>query len=222
MNLTRSQSLTIAIGSLGLFFALGILVVQNRSQGRISVSTVRLSQEAAVETDANTEQEAVTDLPSAAKSQSGEESGFILKNFHRSEVSDGQKIWEITADTGRYFPESNSIALSRASLTLYRKNGDVIKIDADQALVKLVGSALVGADASGNVVITKNGSEVTIKTDQASYNKIEQIVTTPGFVSIDTEAMEVSGSRLTIDLEKNEALLAEDVETLVKPRSKKS
>jgi len=207
MYLTKAQSLTVALGTLALFFIGGI-------------TYMRLSQPPFV--TGATESAPVVEPTGApagttpATSPGG--SNFVLENFHRSEMKDGKKIWEVSAVKGQYFPETNTARLDTPSLLFYRPNGDVVALKAEAATITLAGTSLTRAEISGKVKVVYS-EKVTMETELAVYEKEKNLVTAPGKVTITSAQLDIIGRELTAKLDKNEFTLAKDVSSTVKKRA---
>jgi len=204
---TKQQSRVVAVGILGLFFLVVFLLLRSPriADGRT--------------TNFSTSSSGVkTDEP---------RSQFSLKNFSRSEVKNGKKIWEVKAALGEYFSGSNSIKLTEAVLWLYPKengaaknelttslgNGAVV-LSAKEATLSLQGTELVNATVSGNVKIVYN-EKVTLTTETASYDKTNDLVTAHGEVTITGEAFNVTGELLEAHVSTRDIKLNKNVKTVL-------
>lgn len=145
------------------------------------------------------------------------ESKFVLKEFHRFEVRDGRKIWEAKGSQGQYFPEQNAARINDAKVWVYKKDGKDVSLTAGQALLKLQGPALIGAEASDGVVVQYAG-EQTLETDRLLYDKDSAKITAPGIVQIRGALLDIEGESLEGDLNSNVFTLKRNVSTVLKPR----
>ena len=202
ISLTRRQSLSIGIGAIALFFGLGVVMLQNDKPKATKVG----SGEAAV-------------VDSAEQVQNANlESRFTLQRFHRSEVKNGKKVWEVEADKGQYDPQTNSAKLESATVQLFKDDG-IVTMKAPKAILYLDGTALKSATASDGVVITYD-DKLKIETNSATYDKVNNSVTSDDFVKITSESMEISGTGLSADTITKEFTLKKNIETIIKGRPK--
>lgn len=201
MNLTRTQSVTLAIATLALFFGVSLLLIKQSRQQVVP---------------------RIKDMVefSTASSAAPEQSSFVLNNFHRSETRNGKLVWEVDAKRGQYFPETNTAKLEQAKLWLYSEKGTATVLDTAGATLYLKGVGLDKAEAFGGVVMVHN-NKVTITTDQAVYDKSNELVTAPGIVKIKGELIEVTGKGLEVKLDNQEARLLNNVESVIRPKGKK-
>jgi LPS export ABC transporter protein LptC len=202
MYLSKRQSRLVALGTLAAFFVGGSVYIGFSRPGSAPSITP----------------DTVTDsggpaTPSALGSPSG--SNFVLNNFHRSEMKDGKKIWEVTATRGQYFPETNTAQLDEPSLLFYRSTGEVVELRAAQALLTLSGTTLNRAEISGAVRVVY-GAKTTMTTEFALYDRASDTVTAPGEVTISSAELDIVGRELTAQIESQVFTLAKDVSSTVK------
>lgn len=207
MYLTKAQSLTVALGTLALFFVGGITYMRLSQPSFVSPTS---------ETPATIEPTAVPENTGLATPASG--SNFVLENFHRSEMKDGKKVWEVSAVKGHYFPETNTARLETPSLLFYRPNGEVVQLNAEGATITLAGTSLTRAEITGKVKLVYS-EKVTMETELAVYDKEKNLVTAPGEVTITSAQLDIVGRELTAKLDRNEFRLAKDVSSTVKKRA---
>jgi LPS export ABC transporter protein LptC len=144
---------------------------------------------------------------------------FVLDKFHRSETKDGKKLWEVTASRGEYQPTNNSAVLRNAVLEMAQGKSGSVEIRSDDATLFLKGTGLDRAELQGNVVLIQN-KKTTLTSDQAVYDRTKNTITIPGSVRIDGPLLEILGTGLTGDLEKQQFTLASQVVTTIKPRQR--
>lgn len=211
MRLTKSQSIVIAAGSILLFFGIAIMLVQGRGSIPVRPVSNSQSQAAPIITNSESSNPGSTTLPT---------SEVILNRFHRSEVKDGKKLWEVQAQQGRYLPESASIELTSAHLSVYQKSGETVTLQAQKATLYLSGQELVRAETSGGVKVDRDG-KVTLETERATYMRNDNIVQAPGFVQIKSDTLNVSGTGLEVNLDTEEIKLNSEVSSVVQPSKAK-
>lgn len=203
MRLSKGQSLLVAVASIALFFVVGIsLMKREANQGPLREDPASSS--------------AAASIP-AAPAADAPASSFVLGVFQRSEVKNGKKQWEVKAKDGFYNPEKSTATVHDAVLWVYDKSGDVIELTAKEAILHLQGPALTKAEASGGVRVVRNG-EVTVETEKAVYDKVNNKMTAPGVVRLTSDKADISGTRLEVDLNSKELTLQADVSTLIKPK----
>jgi len=213
MRLSLVQSRLIAAGVLGLFFALGILFVR-RSHLPVKKTSITETPNPAIDPNSHS-----TRLGAANATNDQSNPVFSLKEFHRSQIEDGKVVWQVDAANGTFDPASNSATLANAHLITNDKNGDKLEIIAGAAKLFLDGVLLKQADASAGVNITF-GDRINLTTDQASLNQLSGDVAAPGQVTIQSDAMLISGEVLQGNLKTKELRLLRQVSTTVFPRNR--
>lgn len=194
VHITRTQSRVIAILTLILFMGLGVFMVR-RNPGLIQKPI----------------------FPSGS-SEEVASAGFLLNKFHRTETKGGKKLWEVTADTGEYFSSSDSARLSNAFLVLYQKNGDVVEVRSNKALLHFTGNTLLRAELSESVKMNVNKTRF-VTTDKADYNKPEDSLFAPGYARIEDEKMILEGESLRVKLSAGDLSYEKNVKSRIKATS---
>ncbi len=197
MNITRSQSILLAVAGLVVFFAVGVLFSLSNPKGVVqSAREVKLAMDP--EDGAN----------------------IRLNDFQRSETKDGKKVWEVKGKVGEYFPERNLVKVKGADLWLYRKDGEVIHLVAEDAIVELEGNSLRSADLRKNVVVDIQSRGAIIETEHAVYSKADDIVRAPGRVKFRSKMMDLVGTSLIAHVGARELTLEQQVESVVRREKK--
>lgn len=211
MHITKKQSLVIAIGTILLFFVVSIFGFKSRPTPRNTpqrASAVTSPTVAPVNSSTPITPEATQ-----------ETSRFTLKEFHRSEVRDGKKLWEIYGTEGSVVAAANAAKIRDAKLSLYRPDGSQIDIKADEATVVLENATIASADLIGHVEIQKS-KEYTLSTERLIYTKKAEQVSAPGRVNIQGPLIHVAGDALDGDLATNTFKLKKNVSSKILPGAK--
>ncbi|MBX7144529.1 MAG: LPS export ABC transporter periplasmic protein LptC [Oligoflexia bacterium] len=200
MRLSRRSSLIIACVSVLFAFAWGISTISKGKPAKeIPVGPAPTP--------------TPTPLPGPADSK------FVLNEFHRSEVRDGKKMWEIFGTQGQLVSEQNLVRVSNPHVILYKDKGDVVDIKATSADVKLDGSAIGKATLSGNVIVSYNSAN-TLTTEELVYDRASGRVTSEQRVRVSGDLIEVEGDELRGNLNEKEFTLLKNVRSTLKPKKK--
>lgn len=199
MRITKRQSIVFGLGTLALFFCFGVLMLNRASSIKVAEHAREFPGEAA---------------PQITKEDL--DSPVTLNQFHRSEIRDGRKLWEVKADKGRYFPKNNSSALENANIIFFRPDETVVELKAVRAILYISGVDLSRAEASEGVELIYD-NKVRIVTESALYDKQSNTVYAPGFVKIMSDRMEISGNILSARVDEHEFNLKENVTSVIKP-----
>ncbi|GEM_PF-3596476 len=196
IRISKTQSRVTAALALIIFITFGInLVRQNAKSSYVGIGSISNSE---------------TDEPKV---------GFILNNFHRTETKSGKKVWEITADKGQYFAETDTAKLLTPYMVFYQKNGDVVEITAEQATLEFDKNVLNTAYLTGTVKMNVN-KEKFITTEKADFHKIEDTLIAPGYAKIEDGKMILEGETLKVNLSEGILTYDKNVRTQIKPVKK--
>ena len=205
MRLTRRQSILASVGILVLFFV-AVALLRPKSPVLPSSEVINPS----------SSNDPLDPDPKNSGNNAGP--GFILDDFKREEIKDGKKVWEVKASRGRYNPGGGQAALENSMLWLYKKDGGIVTLKSDKAILKLEGAeGLSAADFIGNVIIVQD-NKTTLMTDQASYDKLKDLITAPNLVKISDEKMNLEGIGMEVKVSTKEIRLLQQTKTLIEPK----
>jgi lipopolysaccharide export system protein LptC len=55
-----------------------------------------------------------------------------IQNFHRIEIREGKKAWELVADEAQYLESENQVVVRNPRTTLYMKDGEKVTVTGGQ------------------------------------------------------------------------------------------
>ncbi len=203
IHLTRRQSLILACALIFGFFAL-LWAVSRSSTKKYPPAAPAIA----------------TPTPVPQPQATANNSQFFLNEFHRSEIKDGRKIWEIKAKNGQYFPEKQSAEVKDADVWLFRENGEQIFLKAPEARLGFDGTAIRDAFFPDTVHVVYN-DRMTVDTSVATYIKSEDTISSEHPVTIDSDMMHVDGNRFIAHVAEKSIIISGGVKTVIKPRQKK-
>lgn len=199
MRISRRASLVVACTAvLGAF----ILATSTLSKGRPNKSIP--------------DSPAPTPTPTPVSSS---DSRFVLSEFHRSEVKDGKKLWEIFGTQGQLITDKNTVRVENPHLILYKAKGDTVDIKATSADVELNGSAIGKATLIGNVVVSYNSTS-TLSTQSLIFDQAEGSVRSNSRVKVVGDIFEVEGDELRGNINDKSFTLLKNVQSTLKPKRK--
>jgi hypothetical protein len=82
----------------------------------------------------------------------------MIQNFHRVEIRDGEKVWELKAEEAQYLPESDEVVVRNLRASFFRDDGGEVLITG----VHMVGDTLELRGRGMNIDVER--SSVTIDT----------------------------------------------------------
>lgn len=209
--LSRKKSMVLGLGLLGLFFVSSFTLIWLNNSTRIPTSSTTL------------DKDTIEGTPLAVATESAAPNagaiGFVLNDFHRSATKDGKILWEVFGKKGRYDPANNQAKVEEPDVTVNQENGDTIKVTARSAELTLTGSDLLKADLLTDVIAVYKG-ETTMKTSRATYVKETNSVDIPVPVEVDGPLFSIRGKNLKANIEKQEFIMTNGVQSTFKPRKK--
>ncbi len=204
----------IALGLLAVFFIGSLLLIKQPTVQKTS-SLVTPAEKVA---------------PSPIASQNV---AFVLNQFHRAEMKDGKKLWEVEALKGVLDPQTNIATLEQASVFVYRDQETTVHVTAPTAQMTIKGASLTKLDASGGVKLFYN-NEYVVETGQVILDRDDSIgdpqtpnqglVSAPGDIKITGSQFSISGVGFSGDLTKRQFTINKSVKSAFfpKPTNKQS
>jgi len=139
-----------------------------------------------------------------------------LKKVRFVEDKQGQKTWELEAESVHQYQEQNIMVLEDVKVTFYAKEGRIIYLTGKQGKVYQDSK---NVDLLGDVVlISSDGYQ--LKTHSASYRHSEKIVSTPDPVEIDGEQIRLTGIGMLVNVEAKTFKILSQVKTQLRGRKK--
>lgn len=155
--------------------------------------------------------EEAEDLPADAKNE------ITMSSFTRSQIKDGQKLWDMTAQKGRHISEDKQSFLDFPLLTIYNKDGSTTSVRADAATLFHSTEGIEKAELFTNVTV-QVGQQMTLKTGSATFFMEKEEVHAPGEVDITADGLTIKGKTLDGNLKTNVFTIQDDVDTVVEPQ----
>lgn len=139
-----------------------------------------------------------------------------LKKIRFVEDKQGQKTWELEAESVNQYQEQNILVLEDLKLTFYAKDGRIIYLTGKQGKVYQDSK---NVDLTGDVVLTSSDG-YQLRTHSASYRHSEKVVSTSDPVEIDGEQIQLTGKGMLVDVEAKTFKILSQVKTHLRGRKK--
>jgi LPS export ABC transporter protein LptC len=139
-----------------------------------------------------------------------------LEKIRFVEDKQGQKTWELEAESVHQYREQNMMVLENVKVTFYAKEGRIIYLTGKQGKVYQDSK---NVDVSGDVELTTSDG-YQLKTHSASYNHLEKIVSTADPVEIEGDQIRLTGKGMLVDVEAKTFKILSDVKTQLRGRKK--
>ncbi len=154
--------------------------------------------------------------PEAVEKVSTEGADMRLKKIRFVEDKQGQKTWELEAESVNQYQEQNMLVLEDVKLTFYTKEGRVIYLTGKQGKVYQDSKDV---DLTGDVVLTSSDG-YQLKTHSASYRHSEKMVSTSDPVEIEGEQIQLTGKGMLVDVEAKTFKILSQVKTHLRGKKK--
>lgn len=143
------------------------------------------------------------------------EAALQVKNFHRSNIEDGRKTWEISGDEAGYFKAEEKAVIQRPKLNFYQDDGEVVSATGQQGEVFLSNGELQKVILSGAVEIIYQKSSFT--TNELIYLHGSNHVLAPGKVRATLDGLEVEGADMELWIKEERLTIDRSVKTIIHP-----
>jgi LPS export ABC transporter protein LptC len=136
-----------------------------------------------------------------------------IQNFHRIEIRDGTKAWELVADEAQYLQDQSEVVVRRPRTTLYLKDGEKVTITGDEGAVTFKGRDLQKARLHDNVEI--HVRDFVIHANDAVYDREADRIVAKGPVTIDGQQLRVAGKDMVVFVKESRFELEKPVRVTV-------
>ena len=143
------------------------------------------------------------------------EAALQLKDFRRSKVEGGQKIWEVTGDEAIYVKENKEAIIKTPRLTFYHESGEPIEVRGEQGRLYFGDRDIEKIQLQGNVEVYYQG--FVLKTDEIIYVQKQDQVVSHGKVAMKGDGLELEGVGAEISLKGETIRLHDRVKTRIEP-----
>jgi LPS export ABC transporter protein LptC len=143
------------------------------------------------------------------------ESTLRIKDFHRSKIEDGRKVWELFGEEARYYKEQKEAVIRKPKFFYYDKEGEVAESQGDEARIYLNDKELERMELRGDIEVSFQG--YVLKSEEANYLPAKDQIVLPSHTTVVGEGIAVEGSRMEIELEAKKIRLIQAVKTKIEP-----
>lgn len=143
------------------------------------------------------------------------EAALQLKDFRRSKIENGRKVWELYGDEARYLKEQKEAVITKPRFYFYDKKGETIEATGDQGRLFFTDQELQKAHFEGSIEVNYQG--FVLKSEQAIYFPDKDQILLPGKVNLKGDGLELDGVRMEIALQDQKMRLLQNVRTKLHP-----
>lgn len=143
------------------------------------------------------------------------EAALQVKDFRRTKVEGGQKVWEVSGEEARYLKAEKEAILKKPRFVFYDKKGRAIEATANEGHLFLTDQEMEKMQLLGAIEINYQG--FVAQMEEIVYLKSTNQVVTPGKVTLKGEGLELEGVGLEVSLEDQKIRILEKVKTKLYP-----
>ena len=143
------------------------------------------------------------------------ESTLRIKDFHRANIEDGRKVWELFGEEASYFKEQREAVIKKPRFYYYDKNGETAETEGDEARLYLNEKKLEKMELRGDIQVSFQG--YLLKSEEANYLPAKDQIVLPTRTTVVGDGLAVEGSRMEVELENKKIRLIESVKTKIEP-----
>jgi len=138
-----------------------------------------------------------------------------LKQFRRTKVEEGRKVWEITGDEAVYLKADREAMITRPRLIFYHQNDENVEVRGDQGHIYFNDGEMDRLQLRGGVEIYYQG--FVLKTNEIVYHQRKNQVTAKGKVAMKGKGLDLEGVGAEISLKDARLRLRNKVKTKIRP-----
>jgi LPS export ABC transporter protein LptC len=138
-----------------------------------------------------------------------------IQDFHRVQVRDGRKVWEIAAAEARYFDEEQRVDVREPNLQLYLSDGKQVGIKGSSGRVSLDGKELKSVELEGGIEVSL--ANYKVETEYAVYDRARDLISAPGGVRISGSDLQAQGGAMEVEVGTQQLRLRRDVHMTLIP-----
>jgi LPS export ABC transporter protein LptC len=138
-----------------------------------------------------------------------------LKEFRRSKVEDGRKVWELTGDEAVYLKADREAIITSPRLIIYNQNNENVEVRGDQGHIYFNDGEMDRLQLRGGVEIYYQG--FVLKTNEIVYHQRTNQVTSKGKVAMKGKGLDLEGVGAVISLKDSRLRLRGKVKTKIRP-----
>lgn len=143
------------------------------------------------------------------------ESALHMKDFHRSKIEDGRKVWEIFGDEANYYKDQKEAVVQKPRFYFYDKKGQIAEATGDVARIYLNDKELDKMELQGRIQVSYQG--YVLKSEEAIYMPAKDQIVLPSKAVMVSDGLELEGSSMEVELQGKKVRLLRNVKTKLEP-----
>lgn len=138
-----------------------------------------------------------------------------IQDFHRIEIQDGRKVWEVEGDEAQYLEESKQVLVRGPRASLYFEDGGVVTVKGGEGVLHLEERDLREVNLKGNVEIRFR--DFVIRAPGAVYRRDTEKIVAEGPIQINGDRLQVEGANMVVFVKDSKMQITKDVRVSVLP-----
>ncbi len=138
-----------------------------------------------------------------------------LKQFRRTKVEEGRKVWEITGDEAVYLKADREAMITSPRLIFYQQSDENVEVRGDQGYIYFNDGEMDRLQLRGGVEIYYQG--FVLKTNEIVYHQRTNQVTAKGKVAMKAKGLHLEAVGAVISLKDARLRLRAKVKTTIRP-----
>jgi len=126
------------------------------------------------------------------------ESALRLKEFRRSKIEGGRKVWELTGKEAVYLKAEREAVIKKPWLVFYRETGETLEVNGDEGHLFFNDGRMEKMQLQGSVEVNYQG--FILRTDEILYLQDDDRVSSPGMVTVSGKGLELEGEGMEISI----------------------
>ncbi|MCZ6563369.1 MAG: LPS export ABC transporter periplasmic protein LptC, partial [Deltaproteobacteria bacterium] len=126
------------------------------------------------------------------------ESALRIKEFRRSKVEGGRKVWELTGKEAVYLKAEREAVIKKPWLVFYRETGETMEVNGDEGHLFFNDRGMEKMRLQGSVEVNYQG--FILRTDEILYLQDDDRVMSPGKVTVSGKGLELEGEGMEISI----------------------
>lgn len=145
------------------------------------------------------------------------EAALRIKDFRRTKVEGGRKVWEVFGEEARYLKAEKEAVIEKPRIIFYDKKGETIEATGNEGHLSFTDQEqeMERVQLQGGVQVSYQG--YVLRTDEALYLKSKDQVVLPGKVTAKGDGLELEGVGMEIALQDGKIRLLQRVRTKFQP-----
>jgi LPS export ABC transporter protein LptC len=143
------------------------------------------------------------------------ESALRMKDFHRSKIEDGRKVWEIFGDEASYYKEQKEAVIKKPRFYFYDKKGGTAETTGELARIFLNDKELERMELQGGIQVAYQG--YLLKSEEAIYVPAKDQIVLPSKVVMISDGIQLEGSSMEVELQGKKVRVLRNVKTKLEP-----